>query len=353
MNYTFEHWHGIKRTEQFNTLWEIGMLLAQGEALRTVPMSEYHASQPQANFKSVRDRAKSVFFGGRAVRDPDVLKFLQSQTFDIYKININANMSKQLEETTLKWMKESPNINVNGLKDFQFLSMPGLNTVLKEFIMKNKNKRIRVMRGEYWYVITLLKESPVEWKYMDEDDIQANDCVIASVPFFSTMDIPDLSFLDVCDKLDVPVLIDLCWSAFHDNVTLDVNRKCIKIVTLSLCKNWPVETLRLGVRWCKEGWYYPSDKLYNQYRLNSELIIRLMVNFKANYIIKKYKSLQHKWNNRLGLQPTPLILTSRITPELQWFNQHRNLGVDWSQDNMMMAGLYENEDLINKYFNWN
>jgi hypothetical protein len=294
-----------------------------------------------------------VFLGCRAIRDPEVTEFLSQQQFDINSINLNYDILNQLKSTTVNWLNNSTNLHIKGHEEYEFLSMPGFNSTLKEFIMRNTGKRVRIQRGEYWYTTELLDyHKRGWWSFFDEGELEYNDCVVISAPFYGNMELPSFDFLDTCDKLDIPVLIDMAWAGIYSNFVLDLNRPSIKVVTLSLGKNWPVESFSLGVRWAKPGWYVPADVNLNMYRWNVEPMIRLMNNFPAHYTINKYKPLQHLWTKRLGLEPKDFLLTSKLPQDIEWFNQHRNLGPNWPQNNIFMGSLYENEELIKKYFKW-
>ena len=51
------------------------------------------------------------------------------------------------------------------------------------------------------------------WKYINNLDIKKNDAVVISLPFSDTgskhQDMEKL--IDLCDRLNVPVLIDCCY----------------------------------------------------------------------------------------------------------------------------------------------
>tara|TARA_R110000823_G_scaffold40754_1_gene107674 strand:- start:1751 stop:2836 length:1086 start_codon:yes stop_codon:yes gene_type:complete len=355
MEFTQDSWINLPRSDRFNKILELGLLIAAGEGLGKSPVGDYafHKSIPH-NFLSTYGRAKSVFCGGRAVRDQEMLNFIAGITPNLFEINQRIETPIDLADRTRPWLEQSSNINLAGLHGYEILAQVGTENTMKEFCLNHRTRRIRIKKGEWYYVPAILSAMNVNWAYLEDDELSKNDAIMMSVPFFSTFEIPsnyDALMEECCDK-DIPVMLDFCWSLLHRAFNLDISYSCIEVCSYTIGKFFPLEQIRLGFRLVRPDYLPDFDKMYTELRLSSWLTSELIGAFPPSYIVDKYFSLQHSWKDRLGLEPTNCVMSSILPDDALWWNQHRIHGELYPQNQFSMVSLYENEDLIQEHCSW-
>ena len=87
---------------------------------------------------------------------------------------------------------------------------------------------------------------------INQSPLETGDVVVMSCPFSGTGTIPEnfYDILEQCDKLSIPVMLDLAYINISNIGHLNLDYKCIQTVTTSLSKVFPVETLRVEVSDC-------------------------------------------------------------------------------------------------------
>jgi len=261
MEFSQDSWINLPRSDRFNKILELGLLIATGEGLLQSPVGDYpfHQIAIPYDFLSTYGRAKSLFCGGRAVRDLKMLEYIHDITPNLFAINQRTNIPFTLESHVRPWLAYSSNISLTGLDNYKILAQVGTVYTMKEFFLKHRTRRIRIKKGEWWYVPEILSEMNIDWKYLEDDELLETDAVIMSVPFFGTFEIPgeyDMLMEKCCDKF-VPVMIDLCWCLLHRAFNLNISYPCIEVCSLTIGKFFPLEQLRLGFRLIKPG-YIPE-----------------------------------------------------------------------------------------------
>ena len=147
--------------------------------------------------------------------------------------------------------------------------------------------------------------------WLDDEPIKENDVVLLSVPFSDTGATPrDLEkLLCDCDKLKVPVMLDLAYINLAVDMSFDLSHPCIEYVVSSLSKVFPIENHRVGIRLQKQAFedqlYVINEYNYNYINLLSAYIgIKMMNKFSADYVFNKYRSKQLEFCQKLDLVPS-------------------------------------------------
>lgn len=190
----------------------------------------------------------------------------------------------------------------------------------------NLDKRLRLLPGEYNYHKCLSRSDVVNYKVLqDVDDLVHGDYMVISVPFSDDGNRPSQldEILDRCDRMDIPVMIDLAYLPLVDNYEINLKHKCIHQVVATLSKGLDLEYYRIGMRWSK---HIKDDPImmYNQLRctnmFGAGLGFEIMKQFPPNYIRKKYRSQQIEWCRTLDITPSDNVMfgidTKNHYPEL-------------------------------------
>jgi hypothetical protein len=260
---------------------------------------------------------KHLPFGGAgAVQDPDMFQAIDS-------ILINAPASSMLKDVNIQykfleqyqeWIHGSKHNTLKGLTGFGVACYSnGTTESFDKFYLQNQSRRFRCFRGEYMYHMASWRNYFPNWKYIDNNDIDDNDALVISAPFSDTGNIhPETeAVLKLCDKLGVPVLIDLAFFGACYNINLDLDHECITDLTFSLSKSFPMSHARVGMRLTRED---TDDSLLVHHKTNytnrigAGLGMALMSMFDADYQYHKWGDTQKRFCNKLGIQTSNTVL---------------------------------------------
>jgi hypothetical protein len=275
-------------------------------------------------YTTLPDNKNKVFGGAYGVHDPELVQhrnILIKQFTDLDSANpdVAEQIKNNFFEVYRRWLFDGFNFVGTELYQYACFTQGTTESFAQFYIRYRDNCRLRLARGEYFYhqmMKSLWYKDKFAW--LDEDQIRSGDVVLISVPFADTGDIPvglD-QLLDDCDRLDVPVMLDLAYlnltvgSVF--DYKIDLSRPCIKYVVSSLSKAFPVENLRIGIRLQKEQYedqlYVINEKNYNYINLLSAYVGAGMMNqFPSDYIFNRYRSLQIDLCNKMNLIPSPCV----------------------------------------------
>jgi hypothetical protein len=211
-----------------------------------------------------------------------------------------------------QWFQSSHNIQGISTFDKATCSL-GTTETFDKFYMYNRNRRLRLFKGEYFYhQMVARKLYKDNWAWMD-DEILPGDVLVFSLPFADTGSyIHGLDkVFDQCDTHGVPVLIDMAYINLARGMQVDLSRDCIKVVTTSLSKVFPVQYHRIGMRLTKDI----DDDLMIAYQQNNYvnrfgcgLGIEMMKRFGADHTHKAYESKQKQLCNELGIEVSPCVI---------------------------------------------
>lgn len=265
--------------------------------------------------KILKDLKSKPFGGVWSIADQEVL-----DCTDIFfkKINYgycieNTNTQNFLNKY-FSYIKESKN-KLIGIENYQSLAFSlGTTNSFDAFYIKHNNKIIVSFAGEYVYHNILQRTTYGETKIINNfEDLSTGHALIISVPFADTGNEPEHleKILDTCDKKDIPVLIDMAYINVAQEITINLNHKCIEGITSSLSKLFPLSTLRIGIRMQKENIDDGVDMISGVNYVNKlgiALADCLINNFANDYIFSKYKQQQQKLCLDLGVKPSKTVI---------------------------------------------
>lgn len=232
-----------------------------------------------------------------------------------------------------KWILSSKSNRVLGLESFEVACVSlGVTQALDQFhadLLLN-GRRLRMLRGEYPYSREVHPFS-TENDFIDDHPIIKGDAVVMSCPFSATGDIhPRMNeILDTCEKLKVPVFLDLAWFGTCGGLTIDLRHPAIQSVAFSLTKGLTCGNYRSGVRWTRRREdLSPKDRLLLQHRWNHSIHLNLkigrelMKNFGPDTQFEKYRKAQLEICETFELQPSPCVhIATSMDPIWNEFNR--------------------------------
>jgi hypothetical protein len=111
--------------------------------------------------------------------------------------------------------------------------------------------------------------------------------------------------------LGVPVLIDAAFFGVCANQHYDFSHPAIQEVVFSLSKSFPVNALRIGIRFSKEDFedgmqIYHSTQYVN--KLSAAIGLKLMTSRSPDTTFTKWRTKQLEFCNQLELDPSDTVL---------------------------------------------
>lgn len=308
-------------------------------------------------FYEIRSRSRSIFSSGNAIKDQTVIDFVQN--LNLSKHLLNPWIVNQFQEEFPAWIKAGTRYSLKNLDLFKYVGFSqGTQESFLNWYMMHKNKRLRVFKGDYWWHMEIWSKANFNWSYIEDDPIiDKNDACICSNPFALTGDThPQFNWLiENCEKAGADLLVDFIYLPNSNfAVDVDLSASCIKEITFSMSKTFPVQSAKIAVRLTKAK---PNDPMQMSNdenicnRLSGGLAFELIRHFPVDYMVSKYLDKQNYWCKKLGLSTTKVVhfgLGQNYTnvgrqSELNYlsrFNEQHN------RYNLGM--LFENEKLLKK-----
>jgi len=226
-----------------------------------------------------------------------------------------------------EWILSTKNNQIAGLENFNaFAFSNGTTEAFDKFYLKHKERRLRYFKGEYMYHIASGKAYFDRVAVIEDDAIRADDVVIFSLPFADNGAENPLmeDILSVCEKLNVPVLVDCCYFGVCGNVKFDFNYQCIEEIVFSLSKNFPVQHLRIGMRLTRLDnddplFVYNKNKYVN--RLGAAVGEKLIEKYSPDYNYNTYRNTQEMFSDQLGVNPTKCVFFATSTDKFTEYNR--------------------------------
>lgn len=318
---------------------------------------EYVWAFPRNNsFHEVRARSRSIFSSGNSIKDPEVIDYVQSCALS--KHLLNPWVVNEFETEFVDWIQSGPRYQLHNLDLFKYAGFSaGTQESFINFYLFNRDRRFRVFRGDYWWHMDIWSKTNIEWAYIEDDDLRPNDICICSYPFALTGDKhQDFDWLvDQCNHLGIELLVDFIYLPNSNHaVDIDLSADCIKQITFSMSKTFPVQCAKIAVRMCK---IKPNDPMQMSNdenicnRLSAGLALGIIQKFPVDYNVTKYLSRQNYWCQRLGLRATKVV---HFALGNDYTNHGRDKSTSWcspfnEQHNRYNLGmLFENERLLEK-----
>jgi hypothetical protein len=224
------------------------------------------------------------------------------------------------------WM-QSGSIQFSGFEQYQHAAFcHGTVQAFDHFFIKHHSRRMRFFRGEFMYHQVCLRNS-VPWCFVEDDKLDKNDAVVVSCPFSDLGDIhPDLpSLLETCDKLNIPVLIDMAYACISKDMHIDLDHPCIETVTTSLSKAFDgAQFLRAGIRWQKQDLDDGIDFFNKNFQVSTNslaLALDYMQKFGYDNNWMIYGDIYEQIIAELDIAPTKCILFGLGDTRFQQYNR--------------------------------
>ena len=349
----------MQSAEQLDRINQISWALSLASADNKLDIpGEFVWAYPNDNkFYEVRSRSQSIFSSGNSIKDPDVIKFVQGLNLSPYLLD--PWTVNHFQEQFPAWIKSGTRYQLDNFDLFQYVGFSqGTQESFLNWYMMHKDKRLRVFRGDYWWHMEIWTKANFNWSYIDDDPvITENDACLCSYPFALTGDKHrEFDWLvDECERVGADLLVDFIYLPNSNQaVNIDLSADCIKEITFSMSKTFPVQTAKIAVRMLKSK---PSDPMQMSNdenicnRLSAGLALNLIEQFPVDYMVTKYSDKQKYWCDKLGLQQTKVVhfgLGENYTQvgrktELNYLSQFNE-----QQNRYNLGMLYENEQLLKK-----
>ena len=331
------------------------LMIASVKDKLNVP-GEYLWNIPQEDtFGEIRSKSWSVFSSGNCVKDIEVLEFINN--IDVIKFLKDPWISKKFEEYFPAWIKSCGRYNLKGFDEFKYgCFAQGSQEYFLNFYIRNRNKRFRICRGEYWWHMEVWERLNIQWKYLDQEEINENDVVIISTPFALTGKVHRefQQIIDQCDKKNVEVMLDFIYlpNVTLNNLTIDLDHDCIRSISFSMSKTFPVQNAKIAIRFTRQKLVDPmqisnDENVAN--RLACGLGLEVMKQFEVDYMVKKYHAEQQNWCRYLGLIPTDVVHFATGQPFTEegrtkgkeFFSKHNTQDIRYN-----LGPLFENKSLL-------
>lgn len=244
--------------------------------------------------------------GAWPVNDSELLNFID---------NIKTSSSDPAEFLKDYKLWISSTHNILGWDNFNHLCFSnGTTESFDKFYHRHLHRRLRLLKGEYFYHQLMGKKIFKEFQWIDHKNVlEKNDVVAISVPFADTGNVPLnlYEILDRCEELEIPVLLDLAYINLATNLKLNLNYKCVDTVTSSLSKVFPLSHYRIGIRLQQE---LIDDTLIayndNQYvNLHSTGIGHAVIKqYAADYSFQKYRAQQINICEDMSVAPSACFI---------------------------------------------
>lgn len=206
------------------------------------------------------------------------------------------------------WIHSTELNKISGLDRFKRRDLiNGTTQGFDEFYFRNRNRRLRIFRGEYAYHQRINQIS-----YIEDEPLQQNDYLIISLPFCSLgASHPQMiETLDQAKQLGLPVLIDAAYFGTCYELQLDFSHPAIECVCFSLTKGLGLGDIRSGIRYSNYDDNLPicQQNNYNHTVLGAAKIgLYMMEQFSPDFLPSKYLVIQKSLSEQLGLIATNCV----------------------------------------------
>lgn len=229
---------------------------------------------PDIDFFSARSRTNGLYIGSRIETDHAFEQHLHElvNTEQLVKSVRSSDQLQKLESRFAGWILNHGSNNIIGLDQYDADYSEGTTQGFDSFYLRHSAKRFRCFVGEYFYHIKTWESNNINWSWTDGTDLEPGDALVLSQPFCDTVKQFDNldQLLDTCNKLKIPVLLDLCYYIISENININLQHECIDTVTFSLSKAWPISTARVGMRYTRKD-IFDGQKLHSSIGYNNNL----------------------------------------------------------------------------------
>lgn len=217
------------------------------------------------------------------------------------------------------WLTFTNLKSISGLDKFKYADYTqGTSQTFDNFVIKNSNRGITALRGEFQYHKCISKFMEFsELRHIHPDFLYGPDlhALIISAPFSDYGCVhPEFEIiLDICNRFNIPVCLDLAYWGIAKNVHIDLDKwPCIHEVTCSLSKPFHIlENHRVGIRFTRE---YADDgiSMLNEVDMQNTHSMSLgahyMKQFSPDYMWEKYCDAHLAVCNDMNIYVTDTVI---------------------------------------------
>lgn len=212
------------------------------------------------------------------------------------------------------WLTSSKLKTIVGLEKFNYVDYTcGTSQTFDHFVIKHASKEIVVVQGDFQYHACIAR--PNKFTYINDNTVHAGQALIISLPFsdFGYKHPKFESILDQCNRLGVPVCLDLAYWGIAKNININLNHyPCITEITSSLSKPfYTLENHRVGIRFSRT---YQNDgiSMLNEVKMQNtfsmSLGIHFMNKFSADWSWEEFHLQYHDICSKNKLTPTDTLI---------------------------------------------
>lgn len=217
--------------------------------------------------------------GARPIKSKEIKNYYDN--FKYRDISLN-----EYTETWKYWILSSSLKKLIGFDKFVHSDyVNGTSQTFDHFVLKNSDKEILVIRGDFQYHSCISKFN--KFKYIDYNQLKNistinKNALIISAPFsdFGSIHYDFDNILKHCNKNNISVCLDLAYWGISKNLNINLNEyPCITEITFSLSKPFYVlENHRIGIRFTKK---YEDDgiNMLNEVNMQNTYSMSLGVYF--------------------------------------------------------------------------
>jgi hypothetical protein len=282
------------------------------------------AARETNDFFQARDHSRLLLQGSRAVRDTEVVDYLREQ-FNQDLLAQGLNDGKNLTRfvrAMRPWLLSHRSNSITGLENYQADFSAGTTQAFDSFYYRHRGRRMRCFVGEYFYHLKTWISNNTNWDFVtNTDPLQPGDALVISVPFCDTGSMFN-SFdqvIDMCEQLNIPVLVDCCYYTISGNIQADLSSDAIDTVAFSLSKAFPVANLRIGVRYTRPD-IFDGQKLHDSI-LSAWIGLQLIKQFPSDYIYNRYREQQQQVCEQFNLTASDSVLFAQGDSTWDYYNR--------------------------------
>lgn len=258
------------------------------------------------------DKRNMPYGGAFAIQDSKVISFMKN--LNLVNSLWDDDITNRFCESYINWINTTKNNTIHGLNNFKFsVFSNGTSESFMQFYIKNKNRRFRCFKGEFIFHQLAWRNNWTNWKYIEDAKLDKNDAVIISLPFSDTGNEHKFfkSVLQICNSLEIPVLLDCAYFGVCSGINFDFDYKCITDIVFSLSKTFPVAHSRIGMRLTKvddDDSMFVYDKINYNNRIGAKLGLELVSNYSPDYIYNQYNLQQELLCKKLDIAPSYCVI---------------------------------------------
>ena len=250
------------------------------------------------------------------IKDPEVISFVKKTDTNNFLFNSLENL--ELKDIFLNeyfnWVQSSKLNNLNGLKKFKNLAyVHGTSQTFDAFYAENRNRRFRCFKGDFFYH-SISWRNNYTYSYIEEEKLQPNDAVVISIPYSDNGHMhPDTeNVIETCNKLEIPVLIDLAYYNFVRGIDFNLDEPCISTITFSLSKGFCLlDRLRIGIR-CKKEFNDDPVDVFNSFdmfnKAGAAMGLEVIRNFSPDHNQNKFYEKQKEACSKFNFEQSNCVV---------------------------------------------